>query len=99
MAKPIYQLFTARYSEAWFQLSQEEQAQLLAKQTESLEKAGAKVLVFAESIWSSEKWQAFGVTEFPDLESLQAHTDRLIEIQWYRYIEGKVILGREYVLS
>ncbi len=99
MAKTIYQLFTARFTEAWYQLSKEEQDQVLAKQTESFEKAGGKNLVFAESVWSNEEWQFFGVNEFPDLETLQAHTNRLIEIPWFRYIDSKVILGKEYEQS
>ena len=97
MANPVYQLFTARFTEAWYQLSQQERDQLLAKQEESMQKAGGKNLAFAESVWSNEKWQFFGVNEFPDLETLQAHTARLIEIEWFRYIDSNVILGKDYV--
>jgi hypothetical protein len=28
---------------------------------------------------------------------LQAHTARLIEIEWFRYLDSHVILGKEYV--
>jgi hypothetical protein len=97
MSNPVYQLFTARLTEAWYQLSKEEQDQLLAKQEESFQKAGGKTLAFAESAWSNEKWQFFGVNEFSDLDALQAHTARLIEIGWFRYLVSKVILGKEYV--
>ena len=97
MSKPVYQLFTGRFTEAWYQLSQEEQNQVVAKEEESLQKSGGKNLAFAESVWSNEKWQFFGVNEFPDLDALQAHTARLIEIGWFRYIESHVILGKEYV--
>ena len=99
MAKPIYQLFMMRFSEAWYQLSKEEQDHLLAKQEESSNKTGAKNVVFAESVWSNEEWQFFGVNEYPDLESLQEHTKDLVEIQWFRYIESKVILGKEWEQS
>ena len=97
MANPVYQLFTARFTEAWYQLSQQERDQLLAKQEESMQKAGGKNLAFAESVWSNEKWQFFGVNEFRDLEALQSHTARLIEIEWFRYIDSNVILGKDYV--
>ena len=97
MANPVYQLYTARFTEAWYHLSQEKRDQLVAKQGESLQKAGGKNIVFAESVWSNEKWQFFGVNEFPDLEALQAHTARLIEIEWFRYLDSHVILGKEYV--
>lgn len=96
MAKPIYQLFIAKFTESWYQLSKEEQDQVLAKQNESFEKSGAKTIVFAESAWSNEEWQFFGVHEFSDVEALQEHTNDLIEIQWFRYIDSKVILGKEY---
>ena len=97
MSNPVYQLFTARFTEAWYQLSQEERDQVLAKQAESFQKAGGKTLAFAESVWSNEKWQFFGVNEFPDLDALQEHTARLIEVEWFRYLDSHVILGKEYV--
>jgi hypothetical protein len=78
-------------------LFKEEQDQLLAKERESFQKSGGKTLAFAESVWSNEKWQFFGVNEFSDLDALQAHTARLIEIEWFRYVDSKVILGKEYV--
>jgi hypothetical protein len=96
MAKPVYQLFTARFTEAWYQLSKDEQDQVLAKQAESSEKASSNNIIFAESVWSNEEWQFFGVNEYPNLEALQEHTARLIEIGWFRYIDSKVILGKEY---
>ena len=99
MAKTIYQLFTARFTEAWYQLSKEEQDQVLAKQAESSEKVGTKNIVFAESVWSNEEWQFFGVNEYPSLEALQEHTNDLVEIEWFRYIDSKVILGKEYEQS
>ena len=99
MAKTIYQLFTARFTEAWYQLSKEEQDQVLAKQAESSEKVGTKNIVFAESVWSNEEWQFFGVNEYPSLEALQEHTNDLVEIEWFRYIDSKVILGKEFEQS
>jgi len=99
MGKTIYQLFTARFTEAWYQLSKEEQDRIVAKQAESSAKVGAKNIVFADSVWSNEKWQFFGVNEYPNLEALQEHTNDLIDIQWFRYLDSKVILGQEYVQS
>jgi hypothetical protein len=42
MAQPIYKVFIGRYSEAWYQLSKEEQISLEAKLSEALEKVGGK---------------------------------------------------------
>lgn len=97
MSKIVYQLFLGRFTEAYYQLSEEERNQLLAKQSESSEKAGAKSIIFAESVWSNEEWQFYGVNEYPSIEALQKHTQRLIDAQWFRYIESKVVLGKEYV--
>ena len=45
MAKPIYKFFMARFSEAWYQLSEEERNSLVAKFDEALEKAGGKRII------------------------------------------------------
>jgi hypothetical protein len=37
----------------------------------------------------------FGVQEYPDIESLQKHAKDLSALNWFRYGEGKVILGSE----
>ena len=86
-------------TEAWYQLSKEEQDHLMARQGESFEKTGGKTIAFADSAWSNEEWMFFGVHEYPDLESLQEHTKRLEEIQWFRYVTSKVILGTEWEQS
>jgi len=95
MTQKVFQLFMATPTEAWYQLSKEEQDDLIAKQAESFNKAGAKNLVFADSAWSNEEWLFFGVNEYPDIESLQKHTTRLADIQWLRYLDTRVILGTE----
>ena len=95
MAKKIYQLFLMRFTEAGYQLTQEEQDALLAKVQESSVKAGARNIVFCEATWSNEEWQYFGVNEYSDAESLQEHTKRLEEVQWFRYVKSRVILGTE----
>ena len=95
MAKKIYQLFLMGFNEAGYQLTQEEQDALLAKERESSEKAGARNIVFCEATWSNEEWQYFGVNEYPDVEALQEHTKRLEEVQWFRYVTSRVILGTE----
>jgi hypothetical protein len=45
MSKPIYKFFMARFTEAWHQLSEEEQKSLAAKVDATLEKVGAKRLM------------------------------------------------------
>lgn len=96
MAKPVYKTFKAHPTEAWYQLSKEEMAQLLDKVEEAREKVGGKTVVVCNSQWSSDYWLAFGVEEFPNMEAVQQHAVLLDELNWSRYIEGDVLLGTEW---
>jgi hypothetical protein len=96
MAGPIYKAFRVRFTEAWYQLSQEEQNSLLERNSESLKKAGGKPVMGCDSSWSSEQWPFFGVQEFPDIEAVQKHTAQLNEFNWFRYIESESLLGTKW---
>jgi hypothetical protein len=98
MAQPVYKLWQARFTEAWHQLPQEEQQRLLAMDDQALKTAGGKALVTCSAAWSNERWPYFGLQEFPDLASVQRHTDLLIELNWPRYFESRTTLGTQLVL-
>ena len=53
MAEPIYKLFMGRFSEAWYQLSKEEQNSLIAKLNWALEKVGGKRPLLCDSVLGS----------------------------------------------
>ena len=93
MAEPIYKLWMLKPTEAWYQLSDEERASLMAKHAESFEKVGAKLIVRCTSLWSSEQWALFGVEEFPDIEAVQKHAEALFEAEHFRYLESMSLLG------
>ncbi len=93
MTQPIYKMFYLRQKEAWFQLTKEEQDQLLGKVGEALKQVGGKSIVFCDSGWASEKWWYWGVEEFPSLEALQEHTKLLTELNWMRYCDSETLLG------
>jgi len=95
MATPIYKLFTARPSEAWHQLSQEEQNSLMAKVDAILEQVGGKRVVLCDSSWSSEQWPFFGVEQFPDVAAVQKQVEALAKLNWFRYMEARTLLGTE----
>ena len=95
MAKPIYKVFLAKPTEAWYQLSQEEQNSLMTKVTEALEKAGGTPVVMCDSSWSSERWHFFGVEIYPDIEAVQEATELQNEFNWLRYVESMAVLGTE----
>ncbi len=93
MAEPIYKMFLAKFSEAWYQLPQEEQTSLLGNVNEALEKVGGKQVIVCDASWAAEPWLVFGVEEFPDIEAAQQHAKLLSELQWYRYCEATTLLG------
>ena len=99
MAQKVYKVFLAKMSEAWHQLSQEEQEDLMAKVLEAREKAGGKGMLLCNSAWSSEQWPFFGVEEFPDVEAVQRHTELLEAFNWSRYVDSMTVLGTEWVQS
>ena len=96
MDMPIYKFWKVRYTEAWYQLSPEEQAKLSAKVEEALNQAGGKRIAFAVSLWADEHWAAFGVEQFPSLEAVMQHTMLLYKFNWFRYIDAETTLGAEY---
>lgn len=82
--------------QAWYQLSQEEQSNLLAKVDEAREKVGGKMIIFCNSGWCSDQWPSWGVEQFPDLEAVQKHTSLLNELNWFQYGESVSLLGTEW---
>jgi len=94
MSKPIYLLVIAKgYTEAWYQLSKEEQDSLWSKVEEVDKRAGAKYLLFCDSRWADEEVFDWGVIEYPDMEAYQKKVEELEKLEWWRYFSAKTILG------
>ena len=93
MAKPIYKMYTLRLIEPWYQLSEEQQASMLAKVDAARTAVGGKQVLLSDSAWASEQWPGFGIEVYPSIEALQEHAKLLLEIGWYRYIESDTVLG------
>jgi hypothetical protein len=93
MAQPIYQVYVSRMTEAWYQLTTEEQQKLLATLGEGIAKFGVKQVIHCNSAWASEQYQFFGVNEFPDAETAQKFAAFQAEINWFRYVDGMTTLG------
>lgn len=93
MTKPVYRLWMARRTEAWYQLSDEERNEIMARLGESFERVGGKMTIICDSAWSTEQYTTFGVEEFPSSEAAQEHTDDLLALDWFRYVESTSILG------
>lgn len=93
MAQPIYKLFLGNMTEAWHQLSAEEQHTLLGKVNAALDKAGGKRVISFDPSWSTEQWHFGGVEEFPDIKAVMKHTKLLADLKWDRYVQSMTVLG------
>ncbi len=98
MAQPIYKVWFAKYKEPWYRLTPEEQNKLTGKIAESLKQLGIEEIVLCTSVWSSEEWLGWGVEKYPDLEAVQKHADNLFGLNWFEYVDSKMILGTELTL-
>jgi hypothetical protein len=94
MSKPVYLLVLGKgFTEAWYQLSKEEQDTLWAKVEEIDRRAGGVWKIACNSRWADEEIFDWVVIEYPDMEVYQAKVNELEELQWWRYWEAKTILG------
>jgi len=93
MAEPVYKMFHARWTEAWYQLSQEQRDAIFEKMNETAKRIGAKQVLVCDSSWNSEKWLFWGVEEYPNVEAVQEYTKLLVEIDWFRYCDSETLLG------
>ena len=93
MTGPIYKMFHARWTEAWYQLSQEQRDTIFQQMTETTEKLGIKSTVVCDSSWNSDRWLFWGVEEYPDMAAVQEYTKCLVELNWFRYVDSETLLG------
>jgi hypothetical protein len=95
---PIYKLWQARFTEAWYQLSREEQQRMTGLAAQALDTAGGKGVVICDAAWSNERWPVFGVEEFPDIEAVQRHRQLLTDLNSELYLDSRTTLGTRLVL-
>ncbi len=94
VSKPIYLLVLAKgYTEAWYQLSKEEQDELWRKARAIDDQAGATWQLVCDSRWADESMPLWGVIEYPDMEAYQRKVAALEEMDWWRYVSTKTVLG------
>ena len=97
MFQKIYKLCLIRgYTEAYYQLSQEEKDKLFEKVGQAIEKAGAKMATpYYNSRWSNDKYMTFFTMEYPSIEAAMADTDGVEKAELFRYLISETILGVE----
>jgi len=60
MAQQIYKLYLGKTTEAWHQLSADEQHALLAKVNQALDHVGGKRIIMCDPTWSTEQLAFLG---------------------------------------
>jgi len=94
MSKPVYLLVIAKdYTQAGYQLSEEERKTLWSKVQEVDKQVGAKFIISCNSRWADEEISGWGVLEYPDMETYQKKVEELEKLDWWRYFSAKTILG------
>jgi hypothetical protein len=97
MSTPIHVLYLIKRKEAWYQLSDEERWEIDRQTLAVTTQAGGKRLIVCDATWSSEEWEFFELTEFPDLAAVQTRIELYERIRLFRYYEIATILGLEMV--
>lgn len=94
MSKPVYLLVLAQgYTEAYYQLSKEEQDDLWSKVEEVDKRAGVQWLISCDSRWVDESVAGWAVLEYPDMDTYQIKVKELEKLNWWRYFSAKTVLG------
>ena len=98
MSKPVYLLVLAHgFTEAWYQLSKEEQDNLWSKVMDVGKRAGEKWVISCNSRWADESIFDWGVLEYPDMDAYQKKVEDLEKLEWWRYFSvAKSILGTKF---
>ena len=82
------------YTEAYYQLSDEERAELRKKVSDAITKAGARMSTpYYDCRWSNDKYSTFFIMEYPNIEAAMADTAGVEEAGLFRYLVSETILG------
>ncbi len=94
MSEPVYVLGLGQgFTDSWYQLTKEEQDELVAKVNAIDERAGKKWVIACDSRWADLSTPAWFVHEFPSMEAYQQRVKEVDKIDWWRYWKVKTILG------
>ena len=97
MAQKIYKLVLIRsYTEAYYQLPDEERQKLWIEVSKTIEGAGAKMASpYYECRWSNDRYKTFFTMEYPNIEAAIADTTGVEKAGLFRYLVSETILGIE----
>lgn len=93
MNEPIYRFFRGRFTNAWYQLTQQDKETLFAEMGKAFQASGGKTVVGpCYTCWSSD-WSLFGVEVYPNLEAVQTWRDAMERIGCFQYLEVESMVG------
>jgi hypothetical protein len=82
------------FTEAWYQLSKDEQEDLWAKVEQIEQRAGSSWLILCDSRWADEAVFDWAVIEYPDMDAYRRKVAELEKLNRWRYwSSSKTILG------
>ena len=91
---PIVRVYMARMKPAYFQLSEEEQHQFMARDRANLDTLGMRAISMIDCTESDSEWDYIGVEGWPSIGAVEER-ERFEneELQVSRYVEYEVHLG------
>ena len=90
MPTPVFLLVLGEgFTEAWYQLSKQEQDDLWERVQDVDRRAGAVWRILCDSRWADESLLDWGVIEYPDFDSYRQKVAELEKLNW----SGRTILG------
>jgi hypothetical protein len=94
MATPVFLLVLGEgFTEAWYQLSKQEQDDLWERVQDVDRRAGAVWRIACDSRWADESLLDWVVIEYPDFDSYRQKVAELEKLNWWRYWSCRTILG------
>ena len=95
MSRSIQKLCLIRgFTEAYYQLSDDERAKLWNQVEEVITSVGAKMITpYYDCRWSNDKYTTFFTMEYPDIEAAIADTAGVEKAGLFRYMVSETILG------
>jgi hypothetical protein len=93
MSTPVYRLFFFRPGAKALELSQEEREAFITRLDAPGERLGVKLLLSADMLWSNERFEYFGLEQFPSQAAVLEYTQCLRELGWYDHIIAESYLG------
>ena len=92
---PIYKLAVIHMLPDGWRAPQEERDQETGKVLENLNQVGGELMLFLR-LYSSDYYTYLNIERFPDLAAVSAHTDCMIDMGWFQWLEADVLLGTQF---